>query len=193
MTPAEQAYWQAGRERPMRQSEIDRFVATGVPAQALVVPDMLLPARVVFHDEANRFSFADETRDASELTGAFILPVRDEAGDVADIVAWQPASGRTATWQACAWALGQGEFPAPLHVLHDDGAAHVFRNVMDWLRADRRGLVILDYGLARWRFAEAAVPLIADDLAHARDLKHALAIKPVPILLPRIAELRRAA
>ena len=182
MSPVDRLY--GPDTRPMTQTAIDRFLAAGVPPLAMVEPDMIVPAVVFPHDENPvRFSFHDELRQPADGVSAFLIAIRDEAGEIIDLAAWRPREGWLATWRGIGWALGADQFPHPLDALHDDGVVRVFRSPMDWLRADRRGLVILDYVTARWRLARDGVPVIADDLEHARTLKQALAIKPARILL----------
>lgn len=160
--------------RPLRETEIVRFTAAGVPAAALTDPDPVRAARVLI--EGRRFHFPDELRTPDGLTGTFIMPVFDEAGGVCDLAAWVPATGATATWLGVAWALGQHEFPYPISVLRPDGAVHVFRDPIAWLRADRRGIVIVDPAQARWRLLRDGAPLIAQSLEHARVLKQIVSI-----------------
>ena len=187
MTPEQRLY--SPDTRPMTQTAIDRFLAAGVPPLSLVMPDMVTPAVVYPHDEnPDRFSFREDLREPAEGVSAFLIAVRDESGAIVDLAAWRPREGWLATWRGVGWALGAHEYPSPLDALHDGGAVRVFRSPMDWLRADRRGLVLLDHVTARWRFARDGMPIIADDLVHAKRLKQVLAVKPVPIILPNITE-----
>ena len=57
----------------------------------------------------------------------------------------------------------------------------VHRNALDWLRASRRGVVILDPKRARVAL-ECSGPLIAADQAHARELKALLRHEPRVII-----------
>ena len=58
----------------------------------------------------------------------------------------------------------------------EDGV-RVFASVLEWLRADRHGVVILRASLARWRLAEHS--LIVSDADFGRKLRDALRL-PTP-------------
>jgi hypothetical protein len=117
-----------------------------------------------------------------------VFLVEDSVGPI-DVVAWQPQAQRIGSWRGLAWGLGQDR-AYDARIGHDD-ALPVWRSPLDWLRADRRGIVILRPGLAG-HFLDDAGPLLAEDPEHGRELKRALA-RPGPRILVRASNLRRAA
>lgn len=173
--------------RALTTREIERFADAGVNVNAYPIR----AATVALH--AGRFSLAGELRIPDGLLGAFILPVLDGAGYVADLACWVPSTGALATWQGCSWALGQNEFPAPLHVLRSDGAIMLFRDPLSWLQADRRGLVIVDPAQARWRLLQDGGPFLVQEAEHGRELRKIVDVPQPKILLPRHPENRSAA
>src|ERR1700761_3809309 len=103
-TQIERRFYSRESMRPLRQREIDHFLAEGVSALDLAFPDMLLAARVSF-EPGGTFLLADEMRDPSGAEAALVLLCRDDLGDAIDIAAWQPATGRIATWLKRAWTI----------------------------------------------------------------------------------------
>lgn len=60
------------------------------------------------HD--GKFSLPGEVRIPDGIVGAMILPVFTEGGCIGDFAAYDPVTGKMATWQGGAWALGH-RFP----------------------------------------------------------------------------------
>ncbi|TDR93059.1 hypothetical protein [Enterovirga rhinocerotis] len=119
---------------------------------------------------------------------AFLILAEDTAGEPEDIVAWLPALGRTATWLGRAWGIGSGGAYHPRLAEHE--GLPVWREPIAWLRAERRGVVLLKPRVAAGWLDDAG-PLLAEDHEHGRELRAALT-RPAPrILVP--AEARRAA
>lgn len=115
-----------------------------------------------------------------------IVPARDESGDIIDLVALSLESGRVLTWRGCAAMLGAENVFAPRL---DSEALLVHENAFEWLRSGRRGIVILDATIARWRLAEER--LAVANAAFGRRLQDALAL-PGPQIFVTCDE-RRAA
>jgi hypothetical protein len=124
----------APRFESLRQSHIDWLIAQGVPAIAIVMPYALEIARgiraedgIFEHDPVG--------------TAWFVFNEPD------DTICWNPKTGEVATDLGRAFALGQDEIANP-------GATslgqwlHVHESPLDWLRASRRGIVVL-----RWEWA----------------------------------------
>ena len=120
------------------------LVAKGVPRRAIVFDGpagadgyQIGAARVLFDDRGD-FTFAE--RGEAAAVGAFVFVARDEAGGALDLVAWHPRTGDVGTYFGRAAILGLQDYFAPqisgLPVLHHD--------VLAWLRAERRGAVIVD-------------------------------------------------
>jgi hypothetical protein len=86
-----------------------------------------------------------------------------------ELIAWQPRTGELASWRGVAFALGENAIWNPASWFAGD-ALKVHRTPLDWLRANREGIVVV-----RPRLCYAMlhhVPRIAcDDLKHAEQLK----------------------
>lgn len=124
----------APRFESLRQSHIDWLIAQGVPAIAIVMPYALEIARgiraedgIFEHDPVGTVWFVFNEPD--------------------DTIFWNPKTGEVATDLGRAFALGQDEIANP-------GATslgqwlHVHESPLDWLRASRRGIVVLRWELA---------------------------------------------
>jgi len=103
----------------------------------------------------------------------------DAFGDPQDICAWQTATGKIATWMGRAALLGEDNLNAPQL---DDGL-HVHRDALDWFRAKRYGVVILDRQRAAPILRDAGT-LIASSTEHGRKLQELLRVTP-RILVPK--------
>lgn len=167
------------------------FERHGVTGEQLARPDPLLPVVGDFYDKGG-FAFADELRDDRDTLLAFAVVVRDESGEPCDIAVWHPQTNRVAAWRGTAWALGQGEFPHPLSVLRADRAVTVFASPMQWLAADRRGLVVVDWQRARRPLLDGGGPYVAEDFALARRVRSVLT-PPTPRVLTSSSILKVAA
>jgi len=158
---------------PLRQAELDAFADRGVPPMALVQPDVLMRDVVVF-DDAGRFEFkrwAD-----GDGVGALIILARSRIGEPMDLVAWTPGDNRLAAWFGYAGLLGEDTVP-----LHETVRVH--RSPMTWLRASRRGVVLINPARAA-RALQDAGSLQAEDLEHAKALKPLVTIATPKILVP---------
>jgi hypothetical protein len=153
--------------RTLRQREIDRFRALGVDIMTLALPWPVLGDRVIFH-EGESFDFARDANDG-EIVSAFTLGVLG-IGGLVDLVAWEPAGGRTALWLRRGFALGEQQIFR--HQL-DNEPLPVWRSPLGWLRAARMGLVILRPEVAHIWLAE--VPsILAEDADHVSGLERLL-------------------
>ncbi len=170
---------------PRERAEI---VRNGVAESSIDTPTPIRAGHVVFADDG-RFSFEQHERSLSVRSArAFLFLVDDMHGEPADIVAWQPALSRVASWRGAAWGIGQSK-AYDVRMAEHDGLP-VWRDPLDWLRAGRRGIVIIRPRLAAAWLSDAG-PLVAEDFEHARELRSALT-RPAPrILVPAVA--RRAA
>jgi hypothetical protein len=90
-----------------------------------------------------------------------------DAGEATDLIAWQPRTGQLGSWRSYAWGLGQEEALCPRITDHD--GLHVWRTPLQWLQANRRGVVIFRPRLAADLLADAG-PLIAMDMEHGQEL-----------------------
>jgi hypothetical protein len=100
---------------------------------------------------------------------------------VSDLAAWQPSTGRLMTRLGAVGLLGQRE----AEEAHDDISARpvsVWRTPLNWLRAGRKGVVIIDREMAAHILG--GLPVIPDDAQHGRAL---LALRVPP---PRVMDHR---
>ncbi|UQD98211.1 hypothetical protein [Bradyrhizobium japonicum] len=169
--------------RNLKQREIDRFAELGVPALHLGSPWPVLVDKVVFEGEF--FSFADDLGVSGEL--AFTIVVFSNAGMI-DIAAWQPETERLAVWRGDGFALGERQIhhPNPLAA-----GLQVFRSPLDWLRADRRGIVLVRDQFARAVLADVPV-LVAEDEHHRKKLQELFLFSGPQIIVPEVANLEAA-
>jgi hypothetical protein len=140
----------------------------GISVDALAEPELPALSDVVFHgDRPVFFDFTDE----AGCEGAFpalIFLARDELGEPCDLVAWSRKKNRLAAWYGAASLLGAETLFAPRL---GDGL-HVYPDVLEWLRADRDGVVIVN--AERARRVLVGDRLIVDDPAFGRLLRDAL-------------------
>jgi len=153
----------------LRWSEFERFLNGGTPARALVYPELPGRARVVFFPDRPLFDFAEDVG-GDAVVSAFVFLARDESGDPCDLVAWAPGEARVAAWLGRASMLGLDQLWQPR--LMQEGALPVCETPLEWLRAERRAVVILDPTRARWSLFRTN--LIVSDVAYGCRLREAL-------------------
>jgi len=73
----------------------------------------------------------------------------EDCGEVIDIAAWQPRTGKLATWLGAGFAIGQ-EAIFNTATYFADGVLRVHETPLQWLKAEREGIVIVrpDLGYA---------------------------------------------
>ena len=172
----------------VRWSEFDRFLKSGVPARALVYPELPARARVVLFPDRPLFDFADDMG-GDGAAPAFVFVARDEFGDACDLVAWAPSEARVAAWLGRASMLGLESLWAP-RIMYD-GALVVHETPREWLRSERQGVVVVEPRRAAPLLREAE-HLCASTAEHGFYLQSLLALRPPRIVVPK-ASLRRAA
>jgi hypothetical protein len=137
----------------------------GVSIDALIKPLAVLAARAVFQPDGTY---------APNGLGEFAHVFSAFDGDgLADVVAWAPKSGRIASRLGIASMLGEEQ------AARASGASKpllVWRGPVGWLRAGRRGVVILDPEGAAVRLA--GLSIMAEDEAHACHLRASLKVPP---------------
>ena len=104
----------------------------------------------------------------------------DALGEAHDICAWQPATGKIATWVDRAALLGEDNLNAP----QLDGGLQVHSDALDWFRAKRYGVVIIDRQRAAPILREFGT-LIASSPEHGRKLQDLLRVALPRILVPK--------
>ena len=122
---------------------------------------------------------------------AVIIPALDESGETADLVAWVPDTDVVATYHGAACILGEEAIDRPDAEDEEDeeneDGLRVFPSPLEWLRAGRRGVVILNAS-ARWRFAGRK--LIVANADFGRRLRAMLRMPPPRVY---VEDSRRAA
>ena len=128
----------------LRQSDLDNLIVAGVPVLGLA-GDVhgggfcVMRDRVVPHRVARRFEFARHDAAAGEATAALIVLALDACGEPADLVAFH--GGPTpfvGSWLGRVGMLGEDSLWRARDVL----AVHA--TPLDWLRAERRGVCVVD-------------------------------------------------
>lgn len=129
------------------------------------------------------FKIARHEPDQRGATRAFLFGVRDELGEPVDIAAWRREEPLARLWRGEVAMLGAERLFAPrLQPLF------VFPTTLDWLRASREGIVLLDDVNAAPLLD--GVTLAAPGLAFARQLRARLAPhtrRPPRIMIPTAA------
>lgn len=120
---------------------------------------------------AGRFDLAREVGAVFGLVSAIIIPVHDETGDIVDLAACNPDDGALALWRGAAAMLGAENIFAPR--LGEPLLVH--ETPLDWLRAGRRGVFIVDAQRAA-PLLRLSEPLGVSREAHGPRLRQALTI-----------------
>lgn len=120
------------------------------------------------------FDFSHEVDAARGHVAGVIIAARDECGDLIDLAACNPDDGTLALWRGAASMLGEDQIGTPRV---ESEALAVFADAASWLRAGRRGVVVIDPARARWRLA--GEHLVVDDPAFGYRL-HGLLRLPDP-------------
>ncbi len=134
---------------------------------------------------AHRFEFESLLQGDADFQHALVIPARDEFGGVVDLVAWVPGRAGLASWSGRVCLLGE-------HWAHSSRLGeplHVFPNALEWLKAGRRGVVVIEPHKAA--ILLHGVTLLVDDPAFGFELRNLLSI--APNIVVRANALRRAA
>ena len=106
----------------------------GVSEQAMVRPYCIGGGRAVFH--RNSFEF--------DLNGAPVITFRaEDRGEVIDLVAWDPVAGLLASWRGQGFCLGDLDQVLNPATYFTDDTLWVHESPLEWLIAERRGMVVL--------------------------------------------------
>jgi len=170
---------------PLKQIEIDWFLRQGVPILALALPLAFRTDLVTF--AGARFEFTRH-RGSDDAVTAFIFPALDAEGEVADLVAWRPKSESIGIWLGRTGLLGEEQIYSarlgePL-VVHE--------SLLDWLRAERTGVVVVDAVRAPPLLREAE-PLAVLSIEHGDRIKRLLTLPAPKILVAIPGNTREAA
>jgi hypothetical protein len=107
----------------------------GVSAAALLEPSPVGATRVRFLD-GNTFDVAGTEAGTGALT------FRINVGEDIDIIAWSPRTGEIGAWYGRGFCLGQDQIDNPA-TYFDGDALRIHRTPLDWLKADREGVCIV--------------------------------------------------
>jgi hypothetical protein len=141
--------------------EAQWLISQGVSCRAMLEKPCLRASQVRFL-ENETFKFAEDG------DRALVFRVFD-CGTQVDLVAWSHRQKQLATWRGFAFALGQDNI-SNTATYFAGSALHVHRTPLDWLKADRFGICIVQ---PRFAYAHLGnVPrLICPDETHARELE----------------------
>ena len=170
--------------RALKSGEIDRFAAKeNQPLRRSNCPQPLRADHVMYGSHGS-FAFARDTHyDGAKQ--AFTIIATTAYGAI-DIAAWQPATNQVGLWLNRAFALGEEQIWAPRL---GDEPLPIWRTPLNWLRAGRKGIVILRPEVACLQL-DCVSRVSAEDLAHAEALERIL-LPPKPktkIYLPDNAQ-----
>jgi hypothetical protein len=157
----------------LEQRDLNWLRASSVTPRAMWDPDPMLRAAVRPVGPALFDIVHPETEQAK---AAFLLLTRDAMGITSDIVAWNPRLPLLRSLYGRAKILGEDEV-YKARLCHD-GCLRIWRDPLDWLRADRRGVVLL-HGITSAGCLAEIGPLMADDAAHRSDVLR-LITRPQP-------------
>lgn len=117
-----------------------------------------------------------------------------DRGDVIDLVAWSPRSGKLASWRGQAFCLGDEDAIWNPATWFDSSAIKVHRSPLEWLRSNREGIVIVNSSRVYEKLRHCPRLAFAD-ANHARQVRAWLTPPKVKtqFLVERRAEDRRAA
>lgn len=153
------------------QADLDWLIREGVSTAAMVQPSTMMIATGTMaadglfeHDENGDRWLAFEEAD--------------------DFVFWQPRRNQLATYANRAFALGEAAIDNT-GTYAFDCALNIFASPLDWLRARRDGIVVLDWGFAFDRLRDAPRIAIAETLLplYRRHMKPAR--MPAVTIIPR--------
>ncbi|MBX5221431.1 hypothetical protein HJC04_14050 [Rhizobium sp. NLR8a] len=163
------------REMPVLGGLLQRHIkwlrTCGVPMPAIVQPELVRLA--------HGYRAADGRFDPDPSGPDWFAFSEDE-----DVIFWRPKTGQLATWNGRSFALGEAVIDdASGYAL--GGRLHVFADPLDWLRACRKGIVVLDWARA------------FDELRHCPRVAVAESLLPTyrsrmrPARMPQVSILRK--
>ncbi|PSC03817.1 hypothetical protein SLNSH_17050 [Alsobacter soli] len=168
------------RGRLLRQPEIDFLIKRGVPPGAILRDGYgrwsMLRIDEVVRECAGMFEFSRYSPDQKSLR-AYTFVGTDRYGEPCDVVAWDPKSDELLSWSARAIVAGEDELVAP----RLEGGLRVHASALDWLRAGRRGVLVVDWERAGPLLRDEG-SLLVDDKKLGRRLLDAISITPKILL-----------
>ena len=110
-----------------------------------------------------------DSDDAAIASGSVVTAVPVAISSSTNRSSWTPVQNALATWRGDAFALGQEAVFNPA-TYFDGGALHVHETPLQWLRADRQGIVILRHDLSHAYLAHCQ-RLACSDTGFAKKVK----------------------
>lgn len=144
--------------------ELAALRAAGVTDATLRLDRCAPKAATVRMMPGGRFDFRHDGR------RALVIPAYGFGGDFIDMVAWFPARpDKLASLEGRAVLLGE-DLIEDAATFFGGAPCSVFRDVLGWLKAGGRGLVVIDRGRTWRRLMGIGGPICGEDADHARQL-----------------------
>lgn len=166
----------------LTQRDLNRFIDQGVPPIYLARTwlgtfSFLQRDRVVVDGGSFEFARYVQGGEPADVLSAFVFLLFDDDGQPADLAAWRPDGG-LALWRDAVWALGQEQVGLP----RMGEPLRVHDGVLDWLRAGREGIVVVNHAVAAWALRTTGT-LAVETRQDADRLRKALTVPPPPIVV----------
>jgi hypothetical protein len=161
---------------PMSSSAFHWLLSQGVP-RAVLAAEVPCLAKVVFHRSQSFFDFVDD----GEGIDALILLARDECGEPADLVAWSTRHQELGAYFGAVSVLGADDILAPR--LTGEAALLIHRTPLEWLKAGREGVVIINAEDAAVALRDFG-PFVARDVEHGKELRRIFRRREPRIFVP---------
>jgi hypothetical protein len=174
MGPSDEILQHWHRLPPIGVAWLLRLKELGISVDALSEPELPVQAKVVLRGDTFEF---DDGKLASD---ALVFLVRDDNGEPADFVAWAPKSDRLSSWWGIPM-LGMKFLSEPR--LDPDGALAVFTDPIEWLIAERNGLLVVSFVNAA-HLLRAAAPLRASSAKEANRVRNLITAAPPRVHAP---------
>ena len=161
--------------------ELRWLLDQGIDDDAMALPWPVRGARVRF--DRDTFDF--------DLDGGRALTFRSsDRGETIDLIAWQPQTGKLASWRGVAFCVGDVDDIFNPATYFAGSALHVHKTPLEWLLANRQGIVIVRPDLAHAYLANRQ-RIVCPDARFAREVE-AWVQPPKPIVEIFVAVAERA-
>ena len=122
----------------LSQVQIDWLRRQGVSETAIIADWPVNAANVVF--DGNRFDIVAPAAGGQKAVTILI----EDTHQALDIGAWAPSTGQTGLWLGTGFAANQSDIWNPAKTAFN-GCLKVHATPLEWLKADRDGIVIFDF------------------------------------------------
>ena len=95
------------------------------------------------------------------------------AGVPIDVIAWRPRTGQTASYSGAATFLGDQDDVVNPATWFDGGDLLIHASPLEWLQAERLGLVVIDYKMAG-ALVRSVQSVFCEDIEVAKKLRRAV-------------------